>query len=338
MKASENEAGKNAAGKNTADGSEAREGYRSHRVRAGDGLRLHVRVYGTAPDHALPVVCLPGLARHAEDFHALALRLSRDPETPRRVLAVDYRGRGLSERDPDWRRYDVSVEMQDVLDVLAALDVPEAAFVGTSRGGLITMALAASRPAILRAVVLNDIGPVIDAKGLIRIRGYVGKLPTPRSWAEAIEALKRLQDAQFPGLDSEGWMALARGTWTERDDGSLALAYDPALMKTLEQLDLEQSPPPLWPLFDGLAHVPVLAIRGAHSDILAASTVEEMGRRHPRLEVEEVDGEGHAPLLRGPLAERVARFIAGAGAGDARRRPDLPAEQTGEEPRMPRVR
>ncbi|WP_372421491.1 alpha/beta fold hydrolase [Salinarimonas chemoclinalis] len=316
----------------------ADRGFRSAFVRAGDGLRLHARVYGATPDRALPVVCLPGLARHAEDFHALALRLSRDPQAPRRVIALDYRGRGLSERDRDWRNYDIAVEMRDVLAVLAALDVPEAAFVGTSRGGLIVMALAASRPAILRAVVMNDIGPVIDAKGLIRIRGYVGKLPTPKSWAEAVDALKRLQGAQFPGLDAEGWLALARGTWTERADGTLALAYDPALTKTLERLDLEQSPPPLWPLFEGLAHVPVLAIRGAHSDLLAAQTLAEMGRRHPRLEAEEVSGEGHAPLLRGPLAERIARFIAGAEAGGAPDRREPPPAPTGEEPRMPRVR
>ncbi|MGP9822131.1 alpha/beta fold hydrolase [Salinarimonas sp. NSM] len=313
-------------------------GYRSAFVRAGDGLRLHARVYGEAPDRALPVVCLPGLARNAEDFHALALRLSRDREAPRRVIALDYRGRGLSEHDRDWRRYDIAVEMQDVLAALAALDVPEAAFVGTSRGGLIIMALAATRPAILRAVVLNDIGPVIDAKGLIRIRGYVGKLPTPKSWAEAVDALKRLQGAQFPGLDAEGWLSLARGTWTERADGTLALAYDLALMKTLEQLDLEQSPPPLWPLFEGLAHAPVLAIRGAHSDLLAAETLAEMGRRHPRLETEEAAGEGHAPLLRGALAERIARFIAAAEAGGAPGRRDPPPAPTGGEPRMPQVR
>ncbi|GGK45427.1 alpha/beta fold hydrolase [Salinarimonas ramus] len=314
----------------------AADTYASHFVRAGDGLRLHVRVYGGS-SAALPVVCLPGLARNAQDFHDLALRLARDPKRPRRVLALDYRGRGLSERDPDPARYDVGVEMQDVLAVLAALDVPHAAFVGTSRGGLITMALAATRPACLRAVVLNDIGPVIDGKGLIRIRGYVGKLPTPKGWPEAVDALKRLQGAQFPGLDEAGWTALARGTWTEREDGTLALSYDPALMKSLEALDLERSPPPLWPLFEALGHLPVLTIRGEHSDILSRETLAEMGERHPRHEAENVSGEGHAPLLRGALADRIADFIAAAEADAGRSRRDPPAAIRAEEPRLPRT-
>lgn len=315
----------------------AGDGYASRFVRASDGLELHVRVYGAAPDRAWPVVCLPGLARNAHDFDALARLLSTDPERPRRVLALDYRGRGRSALDRDWRNYDIQVEMGDVLAVLAALDVGEAAFVGTSRGGLITMALAAARPALLKAVVLNDIGPVIDGKGLIRIRGYVGKLPTPRNWDEAIDALQRLQGAQFPGLDREGWMTLARGTWTEREDGTLALAYDPALMKTLEQLDLERSPPPLWPLYEGLSHVPVLAIRGAHSDILSPATLREMTERHPAAQTQVVEGQGHAPLLEGALARRIADFIAAAEAGAARSPQAAPAAGAAAEPRLPRV-
>lgn len=302
----------------------AQDGYTSRFVRAGDGLRLHVREYGARPDGATPVLCLPGLARHSADFHALGRRLSRDPATPRRVLALDYRGRGLSERDRDPARYDVRVEAEDVLAVCAALGVHEAVLVGTSRGGLITMALSAVRPALIRAAVLVDIGPVLEPKGLIRIRGYVGKLPTPKSWEEATDSLARLSSAQFPGLDRSGWDELARGTWFERD-GKLVLAYDPALMKVLEGLDLEQAPPPLWPLYDGLGGVPVLAIRGRHTDLLSAETLAEMARRHPRCETYEVDGEGHAPLLRGATAERIAAFIAAAGVDGDRYPPASPA-------------
>lgn len=313
------------------------QGYVSRFVRASDGLVLHARVYGAAPDRAWPVVCLPGLARTAHDFHALARLLASDPERPRRVIALDYRGRGLSARDRNWRNYDVQVEMGDVLAVLAALGVGEAAVVGTSRGGLIAMALAAARPALLKAVVLNDIGPVVDGKGLIRIRGYVGKLPMPKTWDEAIDALQRLQGAQFPGLDREGWTTLARGTWTEREDGTLALAYDPALTKTLEALDLERSPPPLWPLYEGLGHVPVLAVRGAHSDILSPATLAEMTARHPAAQAHVVEGQGHAPLLEGALARRIADFIAAAEAGGARAPSAPPAADAAAEPRLPRV-
>jgi pimeloyl-ACP methyl ester carboxylesterase len=130
-------------------------------------------------------VCLPGLARNSADFHDVALALSRDERRPRRVLSLDYRGRGRSEYDRNWRNYDLKVELDDVLQVLTAAGIHEAAVIGASRGGLIAMALAAARPTLLRGVVLNDIGPVIEGKGLARIRAYVGKLPSPRDYGEA---------------------------------------------------------------------------------------------------------------------------------------------------------
>ena len=277
-------------------------------VSASDGLRLHARDYGPVTSTALPVVCLPGLARHAADFHELATLLAADPDRPRRVLALDYRGRGRSERDRDWRRYDLQVELDDVLQVLAAAGVHEAVFVGTSRGGLITMALSALRPAAIRGAVLNDIGPVIDGTGLVRIRGYVGRLPQPRDWREAAQIQRELADADFPRLTEAEWEAIARATWTE-EGGRLVPAYDPALAKTLEAIDIETRLPELWPLFEGLGDVPVLALRGANSDILSAKTLDAMAARHPRLAAVTVPYQGHAPLLKGDLAARIRDFV-----------------------------
>jgi len=270
-----------------------------------------VRDYGPLSSPATPVVCLPGLARTAYDFHDLGLALSRDTKTPRRVLALDYRGRGLSERDPDPANYEVATEVGDLLQVLAATGVHEAVFVGTSRGGLIAMALAAARPAAIRGVVMNDVGPVIDPKGLIRIRGYIGKLPRPRNFAEAVEILKTLSDRQFPALSDESWMKLARGTWVSKD-GKLEPAYDPALAKGLEALDFEQPLPPLWGLFEALSHVPMLALRGEHSDILSAETLREMGKRHLKCESMIVPGQGHAPLIEGEVIQRIRAFLEGS--------------------------
>lgn len=284
-------------------------GFESRFFTAGDGLSLHVRDYGPAGAAHTPVVCLPGLARTAADFHELALALAEDAERPRRVLALDYRGRGLSGRDRDWRKYDLRVELDDLLQVLAATGVEKAIFVGTSRGGLLTMALSAARPAAIRAAVLNDVGPVIEAKGLIRIRGYVGKLPAPRNYAEGVDILQRLMDAQFPRLDAAAWETMARRTWTE-ENGRLVPAYDPALMKTLETVDLEAPLPDLWFLFEGLKAVPVLALRGANSDLLSAETLAEMGRRHPGLESAVIPDQGHAPLTSDPaVVSRIARFV-----------------------------
>jgi pimeloyl-ACP methyl ester carboxylesterase len=280
-------------------------------VSAADGLRLYARDYGPASGDGLPVVCLPGLARTSEDFHELAEALSRDASRPRRVLALDYRGRGRSEWDKDWRNYDVRVELNDTLQVLIAAGIDKAVFVGTSRGGLITMALSAVRPTLLRGAVLNDVGPVIEGKGLVRIRGYVGKLPQPATMREAGQILKQMSDAQFPHLSERQWEKLARGTWRE-EDGRLLLNYDPNLMKTLEAIDLEAPLPALWPLFEGLAPVPVLAIRGGNSDLLSRETLRLMQEKHPRLKAITVPEQGHAPAFEGDLIEAVERLIADA--------------------------
>jgi pimeloyl-ACP methyl ester carboxylesterase len=290
-------------------------------VSAADGLRLFTRDYGPPVSSALPVVCLPGLARTSADFHELALALAQDDKRPRRVLALDYRGRGRSAYDRDWRNYDVRVELADVLQVLTVAGVEEAAFVGTSRGGIIAMGIAAARPALLRGVVLNDIGPVIDGKGLVRIRGYVGKLPTPANYDQAAEIVKRLMSTQFTGLAEEDWQIFARSTWKETN-GRLALDYDPALLKTLEAVDLEAPLPVLWPFFQGLKTLPVLALRGANSDILSAETLEAMAKAHPRLEAVTVPGQGHAPLLhRRDAIQTIRRFVARLDDAQARPRP-----------------
>lgn len=291
---------------------ETKTGFTSLYTSARDGLRLHARDYGPLASTALPVVCLPGFARTAADFHELALALSQDEAKPRRVLALDYRGRGLSAYDKNWKNYDIRVELDDLMQVLVAAGIEAAVFVGTSRGALLTMAMGAARPAAIKGAVLNDMGPIIDARGLLRIRNYVGKLPLPRSFTEGAEILKRLSDQQFPLFGDAEWETMARRTWTDRD-GALKPDYDPNLMKVLEELDLEAPLPVLWPYFDGLKAVPMLAIRGANSDLLADKTLAEMGERHPDCETFTAPGQGHAPML-GPrdMVRRIGRLIARA--------------------------
>jgi pimeloyl-ACP methyl ester carboxylesterase len=282
------------------------DGYADLFVSATDGLRLYVRDYGSL-SRELPVVCLPGLARTSEDFHELALALSNG-EHARRVLALDYRGRGRSDWDKAWRNYDVRVELEDTLQVLTAAGIEEAIFIGTSRGGLITMGLSAVRPALVRAAILNDIGPVIEGKGLVRIRGYVGKLPTPRTFEEASDILRHVMDAQFPAFTRAHWIKMAKGTWREADSRLVPL-YDPNLMRTLESIDIEAPPPVLWPLFEGLKSVPVLALRGANSDLLSSQTLDAMRQAHPLLQAITVPGQGHAPMLEGSLVEMIEDFV-----------------------------
>jgi pimeloyl-ACP methyl ester carboxylesterase len=284
-------------------------GARSWFVTAQDGLRLHARDYGPRTARRLPAVCLPGLARTGADFEALAIALANDPTAPRRVLAIDLRGRGRSDHDRDPNNYNVQVELADVLAVLTALGVSEAVFVGTSRGGILTMLLAAVRPTAIAGCVLNDIGPVIEPKGLVRIKSYVGKLPPVASLHEAADVLRRLFGPQFPKLSDDDWVAFARRTF--KDTGTRILPdYDVKLRKILETVDPERPLAALWNEFDALARVPVMVIRGGNSDILSTETVAAMQTHHPMMEAVEVPDQGHAPLLSEPMViARIATFL-----------------------------
>ena len=272
-----------------------------------DGLKLHARRYGPAVAPRLPVVCLPGISRTVADFDDIAEVLTANGD--RTVYAFDYRGRGQSDSDPNWQNYDVKVEIGDVLDQLTALGIGEAVFFGTSRGGILTMLVGMLRPAAIRGAILNDIGPMIDGRGLARIKNYVGKLPHPRTFDEGASILKGVNDSQFPAMSEEAWLRFARRTWREGKAG-LELTYDPNLMKPLEQVDLGAPLPELWPQFEALGHVPVLVLRGEHSDILAHDTAIEMTRRHPDCRLVEVKDEGHAPFLAdAPTQQDILSFV-----------------------------
>ena len=278
-------------------------------ITAPDGLRLHARCYGRASAPGTPVVCLPGLARTSADFDVLATALSRDGPHPRRVIALDYRGRGRSQYDRDPANYSLPVELADVLAVATALEALPAIFIGTSRGGILTMLLAAVRPSAIAGAVLNDIGPVIEPQGLMRIKSYVGKLPQPRTFEEGGDILRRLFHSQFPRLGPDDWVAAAHRMFKE-ENGRLVTTYDPKLATTLKGIDLEQPVPALWKEFDALANVPVKVVRGANSDILSPATLVQMRGRHPGLEILEVADEGHAPLLADSESiERISTFV-----------------------------
>ncbi|MBX6426349.1 MAG: alpha/beta hydrolase [Variibacter sp.] len=288
--------------------SDARGLARSLFVRAPDGLRLHVRDYGSRLWSRLPVVCLPGLARTTADFETLAVALATDAKTPRRVIAMDYRGRGLSDYDRDPENYSLPVELADLIAVLTACAVHRAVFVGTSRGGILAMLLGAAQPTRIAGVVLNDIGPVIELMGLMRIKSYLGKLPQPRDLADGAAILKRVFEGQFPKFSEDNWLAFAARTWTDRG-GALTLDFDVRLARLFDGMDAERPLPSLWPQFDSLARAPMLLLRGALSDILSPETVAAMRARRRKLEFVEVPDQGHAPILDGPdLIQRIAAF------------------------------
>ncbi len=171
------------------------------------------------------------------------------------------------------------------------------------------MLLAVAHPTAIAGAVLHDIGPVIEPKGLARIKSYVGKLPQPRSFAEGAEILRRLFDAQFPKLTSEQWLVAAQRNW-KMDDGELVPTYDVRLSRTMAEFHIERPLPPLWNEIDALSRVPVLVIRGANSDILSAATVTAMREHHPTMESVEVADQGHVPLLDAAIIPRIVEFVA----------------------------
>lgn len=266
---------------------------------ARDGLKLYARHYPPS-DHVLgsatrPVVCLAGITRNSRDFHVFAKTLANDPVRPRSVYTIDTRGRGRSAFDPNWKNYAVPIEMLDVLDFLTLRSLSKVALVGTSRGGIIAMVMAAAQPSALGCVVLNDIGPVIEPDGLSRIAGYLGRTPLPHSWADAARMVKDMNSKQFPRMSDADWAAIAAQFFNEAN-GKPATGYDPHISNSLSVLDGPM--PALWPQFEAMKRVPLMVLRGENSDILSAATVEEMRRRHPQITTHTVRWEGHAPFLR----------------------------------------
>lgn len=277
-----------------------------------DGLKLHAKTIGPEDSPALPVLCLPGLTRTADDFDDIARALALDPTAPRHVVAIDYRGRGLSDYDPDPAKYTVPIEMGDVLAIAASLGISRAIVLGTSRGGLISMALAATQPELLAGVIMNDIGPALEMDGLMKIKGYIADPPPRKTWDEAARGLKDLFSNVFPSLTDAEWMTWARRAFREKSDGTgLERTYDLRLAQGFANLDPANPLPAIWELFDKLAGIPLMLVHGRLSDLLSPQSVRDMQSRRPDIDLAEVPDQGHAPLLADkPTIDRIKAFCA----------------------------
>jgi pimeloyl-ACP methyl ester carboxylesterase len=270
--------------------------YRERRLTSQDGLSLYYRDYGDPMSARVPVLCLPGLTRNAKDFHKLATRLSAE----RRVLCPDYRGRGRSDYDPDWRRYLPSTYLNDLRHLLIAAGLHRVVVVGTSMGGLLACGMAVAVPTAVAAAVINDVGPDIHGEGLAKILVYLNDSTPLADWDTVIQRLR----ASFPYLpvyDEGDWQAMAEATYRKGDDGRLYPDWDPALMKPL--LSDNNHGYDLWALFRALRRVPVVVLRGAKSDVLSAETFASMAEALPQARCVTVPNVGHAPNLSEPSAK-----------------------------------
>ena len=276
--------------------------FRERYVTAQDGLRLYFRDYGDPASPRLPLLCLTGLVRNSADFAEFAARHAGE----RRVLCPDYRGRGRSAYDRDWRNYDPFIYAGDIAHLIAATGLTRLIAVGTSLGAVLAMGLAVLKPTVLGAVVLNDFGPEVAPGGLARILDYIGTDHPQTDWESAAHYLREL----LPTLSirtAEGWLKMARGTYRVGADGKLHFDWDLNIAKPLALA--ARSVPDLWPYFRALRRVPTLALRGDLSDVLPAATFERMALAKPDLLRVTVANAGHAPTLNEPEAAAVDDFI-----------------------------
>ncbi len=268
--------------------------YDERTITSFDNLSLYMRDYGDPLHSGCPILCLGGLTRNCKDFEDLAERYS---SSGRRVICLDYRGRGQSEYDKNWQNYDPKIYLRDLGDVLTALNIHSVVIVGTSLGGIIGMGMAAANPSALSGLVMNDIGPEVQTNGLKDIINYIKDDKPQANLDDAIVTIKTM----LPGLsfqDETIWTKMALNTFRRCDDGKLRFDWDLKVVKPL--LKPNYKIPDLWPLFRGLKHVPTLVIRGAQSDVLSQDCLNRMKTEKPDIYTVEVPKTGHTPALSEP--------------------------------------
>jgi pimeloyl-ACP methyl ester carboxylesterase len=271
----------------------------AHYFTSRDGLELYYRDYGSGRDYGsrragTPVICLPGLTRNSRDFEELAEHLSRR----RRVLTMDFRGRGHSAHDPAWQNYHPGTYVTDAWTLLDTLRIERVNVIGTSLGGLCAMAMAASHAERLAGVVMNDIGPEVNPAGLARIQAYTGRLGPVTSWDDAVAQTRLVYGEFLPGLTGDAWRRMAQKAYREDEHGVPRLDMDPNIGRAIRENGPMKADP--WALFAALAGIPTMLLWGELSDVLTRDIVEKMLAALPALEVVQIPNRGHAPQLDEP--------------------------------------
>lgn len=287
--------------------------YRSVYFQTDDGLRLFARDYCSTTSSLIPLLCLPGLTRNSKDFETIAPWLAQG----RRVVALDFRGRGLSQYAKDSASYRPDIELGDTIGLLNSLNIERVAIIGTSRGGIVGMLMAALHRKRLAGLCLNDIGPEIEPAGLLRIRRYLAVQTGFHLWDAAITSLK-LNNTGFESLTAAEWRAFAHRVF-KTVDGLPRIDYDAALAQTFPTVeDIEAGRvAPLWEIFALTAGLPISVLRGEHSDLLSLATVETMRRQNAELDATTISNRGHAPFLDEREAkEAILRWLARVDANE----------------------
>lgn len=281
-----------------------------------DGLTLRYRDYRQSDEardqghgDRPAILCIPGLTRNARDFEPIADSFAGEW----RVICVDLRGRGKSEYAKDSATYTPVHYAQDIAALLDQAGLKKVVAIGTSLGGIVTMLLAMQHGERIAGAVLNDIGPVIEPKGLDRIRDYVGLGRSFPTWMHAARALRDQTGAAYPDFGLSDWLALAKRLMCVSGSGRVVFDYDVKIAEPFHAPAAEGAVD-MWPALRALSGCPVLALRGELSDILSAETLSRMAQEVPGLDAVTVPRTGHAPTLEEPAAsEAIARLLAKIG-------------------------
>ena len=270
-------------------------GFSEHHYLTREGLSLYYRSYGSGTD---VVVCLPGLTRNSKDFHEIAIHLA----SRYRVLCLDLRGRGRSDRDPRWSNYHPATYLRDIWKLVDLLGIDRFMLIGTSLGGLLSMIMASQQPQRVRAVVLNDVGPEANPSGYARILASFDQEVEVRDWQEATRECVQSYQSALPDMPAEFWQAYVHKNYREGTDGRPELDSDSNIIEAIRKGDQSRiagvhvDP---WAAFEAMT-MPCLVLRGELSDILSADIVERMTAVKPDLINAVIPNRGHAPLLYEP--------------------------------------
>lgn len=245
------------------------------------GQQIFVRDYGSEHRKTVPLVCLSGFHRSGADFTVLAHALSSREDAPRRVLTIDFRGRGQSDLSDKSEPYAVSQDISDVNETLTALGITSAHIMGQSHGGLVAMGLAVSRPSVFASAILCDAGPEIDGAGLLRLRSNLDFIRKAGSWTEAMALFQQIYRKDYPNLSDERLAQLADRLMFKGKRGKPAFRFDKRLLKDLGDYSLDDGFATHWKMFDALNHVPLLLLKTELSDFISTSGYEAMLRRRP---------------------------------------------------------
>lgn len=270
-----------------------KSGFEEHAFQSRDGLRIYYREYGESVN-GIPILCLAGISRNSRDFEDICDHLADRYQ----VFAMDLRGRGFSDYDPNWRNYHPQTYVDDVLTFLDKRGIGSVILLGTSLGGLVSMILSAQHPDRVAAVILNDVGPEIGPAGLARIKNYIGRLPSVENWDEAVAQARKINGIAWPNLPADQWLRIARRLYREDESGVPRIDMDPMVGEAARKIGATLTDP--WALFDGLRDIPTMVLHGELSDVLTDDIVQRMQKRKPDLLHVRVPGCGHVPLLNEP--------------------------------------